>query len=256
MKWIKASELPLKDKALPDVVVTQMENGKVFAYDTKHNLAGLKEVLKHHPDCLCFCISKSNESIPPSLSLEQEAEAIANRMIGDDPQGEEENGRWHLVQCAAVAGWNAREAQGSATISKTETVAPEKVIAEGKDPEAITIGMGLVRTGWQMACDKMFEWCNERKVSEDFAKQLFDMMDEEKKQQFSWEKFDEECKKIGKENPFQQTGVLLTRELFDKIWKAAEQKAIATQEHAQGFITWGEWDKIPDDDTIFNSLNH
>lgn len=66
MKWISATELPLKEKALPDVVLTQMKGGQVFAYDTKHNLAGLKEILKHNPDIKCMCINKKDEPETPS----------------------------------------------------------------------------------------------------------------------------------------------------------------------------------------------
>lgn len=54
-KWVKASELP---ENLPDVVITMMPNGKVFAYDTTHTMKGLTEIRKHHPDILCLCVNK------------------------------------------------------------------------------------------------------------------------------------------------------------------------------------------------------
>jgi hypothetical protein len=54
--WVKASELPLESD-LPDFVVTLID-GRVFAYDTWHNIKGLREVVKHHPEMLCLCLNK------------------------------------------------------------------------------------------------------------------------------------------------------------------------------------------------------
>jgi hypothetical protein len=56
MRWVKASELPLESD-LPDFVVTLID-GRVFAYDTWHNIKGLREVVKHHPEMLCLCLNK------------------------------------------------------------------------------------------------------------------------------------------------------------------------------------------------------
>lgn len=61
--WVKANELPLKEKSLPDIVVTLIK-GKPFAYDTSFNINGLREVLKQQPDALCHCLYKP-ESISP-----------------------------------------------------------------------------------------------------------------------------------------------------------------------------------------------
>ena len=49
MKWIKEDKLP---DPVPPYVITKMPNGKVFAYNTKHNLKGLKEIMKIHPNIL------------------------------------------------------------------------------------------------------------------------------------------------------------------------------------------------------------
>lgn len=80
MKWIKASEI----KGMPDVAVTLMENGKVFAYDTEHNIKGLLEIIKHHPDILCLCFDKSEalKSNPPQKEGEDELwDAAADKII-------------------------------------------------------------------------------------------------------------------------------------------------------------------------------
>jgi hypothetical protein len=67
---------------------------------------------------------------------------------------------------------------------------------EKDENEALNAAMALCRTGWQMACDELLSYCNERKVSPEFIDHLFTMMDEKKKRQFSWETLRAEMAKM------------------------------------------------------------
>lgn len=59
--WIKATELPSE---LPHTILTLMENGRMFAYNTSNNLKGLHEVIKHHPEILCLCVNLPSPDTP------------------------------------------------------------------------------------------------------------------------------------------------------------------------------------------------
>jgi hypothetical protein len=54
--WVKASEMG----ELPDVVLVKHKK-RVFAYDTSHNIKGLKEFLSHHPEAMIMKVSKTDE---------------------------------------------------------------------------------------------------------------------------------------------------------------------------------------------------
>lgn len=73
MGWIKISELPQSEKAYPDVVVTLIK-GKVFAYSKRHNIRGLREVIKHHQDIPVYCISLPMNSNEPKSEGSHEEE--------------------------------------------------------------------------------------------------------------------------------------------------------------------------------------
>src|SRR5690606_31212198 len=52
--------------------------------------------------------------------------------------------------------------------------------AVDKEAEIVQSAMALARTGWQMACDELLSFCNDKKVSPEFMDQIFSMMDEKK----------------------------------------------------------------------------
>jgi hypothetical protein len=78
-----------------------------------------------------------------------------------------------------------------------ESPSADQAGEDEKSKEMLKAAMALVRTGWQMACDELLTFCNERKVSPDFMNQIVEMMDATKKREFNWEKFNEEAEKIG-----------------------------------------------------------
>lgn len=54
-EWKRLGELK---EPIEGIIITVMGNGRVFAYDSEHTMAGLKNVIEHHPEVLCLQIKK------------------------------------------------------------------------------------------------------------------------------------------------------------------------------------------------------
>lgn len=150
--------------------------------------------------------TQSDES--PSPSLQEAAEAYAQNEYPSPDKDEDEysfhlqNERQEKAAEHFIAGWNAREAQGPPTISKTETL--------------------------QEAAAK----CASRKYVE-CGGSILAMI---------------ECFKEGTVWQAQQTGPILTRELHDKIWEAAQDRLAYDTADGKPFSY------APDKETFYKSL--
>lgn len=57
--WQKLGELK---EPIEGIVIIVMGNGRVFAYDSEHTMAGLKNVIEHHPEALCLQLKKPTQT--------------------------------------------------------------------------------------------------------------------------------------------------------------------------------------------------
>lgn len=56
--WVELNNIVINELPNDSVVLTMMNNRRVFVYDYEHGLKGLAEIQKHHPEVLCLIITK------------------------------------------------------------------------------------------------------------------------------------------------------------------------------------------------------